>query len=51
MRKLIQTKGHGPRKKTIASSLTSAPTARAAGGPFLRPPASSGAGKAAASGG
>lgn len=51
VRRLIQTKGHGQRKKTTVLLLISKLTARAAGGHFLRPPVSSVAVRVAASAG
>lgn len=48
MRKLTQTKELGLKKKMIDSSPISAPTARAAGAPFPRPPVFSAAERAAA---
>ena len=36
MRKLIQTKAHGPKKKMIASSLTSEPMVKVAGAHYLK---------------
>ena len=47
MRKLIQTKEHGPKKKTTGSLLISELTARAVGALFLKPPVSSAAARVA----
>ena len=51
VRRLIQTKGHGQRKKMTVLLLISKLTARAAGAHFLRPPVSSVAVRVAVSGG
>ena len=51
MRKLTQTKEHGPKKKMIVLSLISEHTAKAAGDRFQKPPAFYGAARVAASAG